>query len=444
MKAHWFKKQTSEPKTIKAMQTTFSTTFILRSSRMRNGLTPIYCRVTVDGQRAEFSIKKSVAENAWAIGKVKGNTDEARSVNGYLKQVEASIFDHYRELIANKKLVTADALKKAYLGIRNDQYSLTGLIEYHNTQLKDSIEWGTMKNFMTTQRYVEEFLKSKLKVSDIFLHHLSYKFITDFEFFLRSYVPKDHHKKIGNNTVMKHIERLRKMINLAVKNEWLERDPFTKFRAKFIRNDREFLSDDELFRLENKEFKTPRLEWARDLFVFSCYTGLAYCDLMKLRPHQIGLGIDGQYWIMTARKKTSISVRVPLLPKAMALIEKYKKHPRAVITGTVFPNLSNQKVNAYLKEIAEFCDIEKNLTFHLARHTFATTITLTNGVPIETVSKMLGHTSIKTTQIYAKVIENKVSDDMSALRTRLDHKNSKRQAKAAAGSEVITFSLQDS
>lgn len=411
------------------MQTTFSTTFILRSSRTRNGLTPIYCRVTVDGQRSEFSIKKSVAESQWAIGKVKGNTEEARSTNSYLKQVEAKIFEHYRELVASKKLVTADALKRAYLGITEDQYSLLGLVEYHNTQMKDTIEWGTMKNFMTTQRYIEEFLKVKVKTTDIYLQSLSYKFITDFEYFLRSYVPLDHHKKMGNNTVMKHIERLRKMINLAVKNEWLERDPFTKFRARFVRNDREFLSSEELERIENKEFKTPRLDWARDLFVFSCYTGLAYCDLMKLTPHQIGIGIDHEYWIMTARKKTSTSVRVPLLPKALGLIDKYKNHPRAAVTGTVFPHLSNQKVNAYLKEIAEFCNIDKNLTFHLARHTFATTLTLTNGVPIETVSKMLGHTSIKTTQIYAKVIENKVSQDMQSLRSILEAKNAAKAKK---------------
>src|SRR5689334_17289127 len=183
------------------MQTTFSTMFILRSSRMRNGLSPIYCRVTVDGQRAEFSIKKSIDEAKWAIGKVKGNSEEAKSVNCYLKQVESTLFEHYREFVANKKLVTADALKKAYLGITDEQYSLLGLIDYHNTQLKGTIEWGTMKNFMTTQRYVQEFLKAKLKVTDIFLRNLSYKFVADYEYFLRSYVPLDHHKKMGNNTV---------------------------------------------------------------------------------------------------------------------------------------------------------------------------------------------------------------------------------------------------
>ena len=160
-------------------------------------------------------------------------------------------------------------------------------------------------------------------------------------------------------------------------------------------------------------------QWAKDLFVFSCYTGLAYCDVMSLTKENISIGIDGEYWIMTSRKKTNQPVRVPLLSKALEIIEKYKHHPKAIATGTAFPNLTNQKLNSYLKEIADFCGITKNLTFHLARHTFATTVTLTNGVPIETVSKMLGHSNIRTTQVYAKVIEKKVSDDMMILRQKL-------------------------
>ena len=412
------------------MQTTFSTTFILRTAKTRDGLTPVYCRITVAGNRSEFSIKRSVPEKSWDAGKVKGNNEDAKSLNSYLKQVEAKIFEHYRDLLADSKLVTADALKNAYLGIKPDQYSLLNLIEYHNTHLKDTIEWGTMKNYMTTQNYVKEFLKKRAKTSDILLAHLSYKFLADFEFYLRAYKPIDHHSQMGNNTVMKHIERLRKMINVAIKNEWLERDPFAKFQAKFIRNDREFLSQDDLEKLEAKEFKVLRLQWAKDLFIFSCYTGLAYCDVMRLTSQNISMGIDGEYWIMTSRKKTNQPVRVPLLPKAFDIVEKYRNHPRALASGTLFPNLSNQKLNAYLKEIADFCSIEKNLTFHLARHTFATTVTLTNGVPIETVSKMLGHTSIRTTQIYAKVIENKVSQDMLSLRTVLGNQQTAKLKKA--------------
>jgi site-specific recombinase XerD len=418
-------KKSGEPKTTKTMQTTFNTNFIVRSAKARNGMTPIYCRITVDGQRAEFSIQKSVSEKNWNNGKPKGNTEEVRSLISYLKQIEAKIFEHYRSLLADNKLVTADGLKNAYLGIAVNQHTLLNLIDYHNTQLRDTLEWGTMKNYMTTQRYLKEFLKSHTKAIDIPLHQLSYKFIADFEFYLRSYKPVDYHASIGNNTVMKHIERLRKMINLAIKNEWLKRDPFAKFKARFIRNDREFLTQDNLERIEGKEFNLFRLQWAKDLFIFSCYTGLAYCDAMNLRPQNISLGMDGEHWIMTSRKKTNQPVRVPLLPVAHQLIQKYKNHPRALVSGTVFPILSNQKLNSYLKEIADLCGIEKKLTFHLARHTFATTITLNNGVPIETVSKMLGHSSIRTTQIYSKVVEKKISQDMFSLRIALEKQKSR-------------------
>jgi site-specific recombinase XerD len=399
---------------------TYSVTFITRTSKMKGGEAPIYCRITVDSRRAEISIKKGVRPEDWTkTGKVKGNTENARSLNAYIKQIEAKIFEHYRELLAKNKLPTAEALRNAYLGTDDKGHSLLNLIEYHNTELKDTIEWGTMKNYMTTQKYVAMFLKEKLKTSDVFLSQLSYKFLADFEMYLRRHQPKDHHKPCGNNTVMKHIERLRKMINLAIRNEWLEKDPFAKFKQSFTKSDREYLTKEELETIELKEFKISRLQQVKDLFVFSCYTGLSYIDVMQLSRTNISIGIDGEYWLYTSRQKTDSSVRIPLLPIALEMIEKYKDHPVALFKGTLFPNISNQKLNSYLKEIADLCHLEKNLTFHLARHTFATTVTLTNGVPIETVSKLLGHSSIRTTQIYAKVVEIKVSQDMKLLREKI-------------------------
>jgi site-specific recombinase XerD len=222
-----------------------------------------------------------------------------------------------------------------------------------------------------------------------------------------------------NNTVMKHIERLRKMIKLAVRMEWLEKDPFTAHKAKFIKVQRGYLTQEELSLIENKSFGIERLQQVRDIFIFSCYTGLAYIDAINLKPSDIRKGIDGTDWIFTARQKTNMPVQVPILSKASENISKYKDNPRAKTSGTVFPVISNQKLNSYLKEIADLCNISKNLTFHLARHTFATTVTLTNGVPIESVSKMLGHTDIRTTQIYAKVVEMKISEDMAKLQNKL-------------------------
>jgi site-specific recombinase XerD len=218
---------------------------------------------------------------------------------------------------------------------------------------------------------------------------------------------------------MKHIERLRKMINMAITLDWLPKDPFSNFKKHFDRVERQCLTRKELAGLENKQFTIDRLNHVRDMFIFSCYTGLAYIDLAELTPDNIITGIDGGLWISTSRAKTDTGVRVPILPQAREVMEKYCDNPRAQNSGTVFPVISNQRMNGYLKEIADLCGITKALTFHIARHTFATTVTLSNGVPIESVSKMLGHTSIRTTQIYAKVIESKLSEDMGKLRERL-------------------------
>ena len=190
---------------------------------------------------------------------------------------------------------------------------------------------------------------------------------------------------------------------------------------------RSFLTSVELERVEKLNIQSTRLKTVRDLFVFSCYTGISYIDLMLLTNESLKLGIDNNYWIITKRQKTRNAVKIPLLTKAFNLIELYQNDNRTLITNTLFPKISNQKINAYLKEIAELSGIQKNVTFHMARHTFATTVTLTNGVPIETISKMLGHRKLTTTQIYAKVLEKKVCDDMQVLRQKLE-KNVKTEA----------------
>jgi site-specific recombinase XerD len=221
---------------------------------------------------------------------------------------------------------------------------------------------------------------------------------------------------------MKHIVRIKKIVSMALKNDWLDKDPFINYRASYEEVNRGYLTREELEILEQKEFTIPRLAKVRDVFIFCCYTGLGYADVEKLTPHDITTGIDGEKWIITFRKKTNHRSPVPLLPKAIEIIDKYKDYPENAAKGKLLPMGSNQRMNGYLKEIADICGISKNLTTHLARHTFATTVTLANGVPIETVSKMLGHSSIKTTQIYSKVVDSKISDDMSLLKKKLQPK----------------------
>lgn len=408
-------------KHMKNSKNTFAVSFYLKKYKATDGKAPIYARITVDGKRVDLSVKQGIEQANWNAmkGMAKGNREDIRSLNTFLERMRSSIVSQYQEMLLQKKVITAEAIKNAFQGTDLKEYSLCKLMEYHNTNLKGSLSWGTMKNYFTTQKYLQNFMKKRYNITDIYLSELTFKFITEFEMFLRNHKPIDHQRPLSNNGVMKHIERLRKMISMAERMEWIEKDPFAKYKLKFERVGREFLTKEELDRLETHKFQIDRLDWVRDLFVFSCYTGLAYIDVMRLKQSNVSVGIDGEYWLVTSRQKTSNPVRVPLLPKALEIIEKYKNHPRSIAEDTLLPVISNQRLNAYLKEIADLCSIPKDLTFHLARHTFATTVTLTNGVPIESVSKMLGHSSITTTQVYAKVIEQKLSEDMKALRRKL-------------------------
>ncbi|MEQ9414530.1 MAG: site-specific integrase, partial [Cyclobacteriaceae bacterium] len=324
---------------------TFGIQFITRMNKIKNGLAPIYVRVTVDARRVEISLKRYVNPKEWngKKGMSRGSRNDIKSLNHYLEEVRSNLVACYQEMQIQKQLITSEGIKNKFLGTNQKDHTLCKLINYHNTQMKDSLAWGTLKNYFTTQKYIQMFLKEKKNTSDVFLSELTYKFITDFEFFLRNYRPIDHHKPLANNGLMKHIERFRKVINLAVKLEWLDKDPFAQYKQKFEKVEREFLTKEELQKIEFRDFKVVRLQLIRDLFIFSCYTGLAYIDVMQLTPSNIIVGIDGDYWLITSRQKTSNPVRVPLLPKALELIEKYKGHPRALARSTMFPTITNQK-----------------------------------------------------------------------------------------------------
>lgn len=412
-------------------QTNFNLSFWVSSTRVKNNLVSVYARISVNGKRANISLQRKVLLSEWNSnkGRARGNKQESRLLNRYLDLVQNRIYEAHQELLNENAFICAQSIKARFLGEDNEEYSLLTLVDYHNTQMSESLTYGTLKNYFTTQRYIKLFLTKKKKVEDVYLSQLTFRFLVDFEKFLRSYVPTDHQKKMENNTVMKHIQRLRKMVTLAYKMEWIDKDPFIKFKPTYIKKERAFLSEAELQRIIEKDFEIERLTLVKDLFVFSCYTGLAYIDVMQLNEDNIALGIDGGRWLITNRQKTHNKVKIPLLPIAEELIQKYSGHIKTKHTKTLFPNISNQKLNAYLKEIADLCAIKKKLTFHIARHTFATTITLSNGVPIETVSKLLGHTKIATTQVYAKVIETKVSEDMNQLRTVLNNKIARHTSK---------------
>lgn len=403
--------------------------YVLRRDKANDGKVPIALKIVVNGRKAELFIKRKIFLDKWdEKGKVIGASADVKSFNRYLDKLYNQAHEIYEKLRLERQPVSAEIIKSNLLGKSDgeDEITLLYLCRYHNEQTVNSLSENTIRHYETTARYFMRFLNQKRKVGDILIDQINYKFIIDFESFLRAWKPEDHQRPMANNGVMKHMSRFRKLINLAVKVEWIENNPFKNYRTRYQSVTREFLTEHDLTAIENKELKMPRLMIVRDIFVFCCYTGLSYIDVFNLKEDHIVQGIDGEKWIHFMRHKTKTPFQIPLLPKALAILEKYKGYPR-LKDDCVLPVFSNQKTNSYLKEIADVCGVRKSLTFHLARHTFATTVTLTNGVPIESVSKMLGHTKIATTQIYAKVIEKKVSEDMKALRTKLDN-NTKSSA----------------
>ncbi|PVH24729.1 site-specific integrase [Sphingobacterium corticibacter] len=403
-------------------KSTFGIHFVVRSLKTEvDSKATVYVRIVVNGQRTEISLKSKVSIRDWdhVRGRAKGRREEIVSLNQHIERVRSLITDAYHQLVQEQSEVSIDTVKARFLGEEVEVFTIDKLIAYHSSTMSLRLAPGTIKNYTTTERYLREFILQYYGKKDYKLIDLSYRFIVDFETFLRNYKPKDHHQPLNNNGVMKHIERLRKLANLAVSLEWIPRDPFAQFKKHFERVERKSLSAYELQLLSDKTFSIKRLQQVLDMFLFSCYTGLSFIDLSGLSSSHIVQKDNRKKWIFINRTKTNEPVRIPLLPQALLLIEKYKDDVRALENNTVFPCISNQRMNGYLKEVAEICGIEKTLTFHIARHTFATTVTLSNGVPIESVSKMLGHTSIRTTQIYAKVIEQKIESDMEKLECSL-------------------------
>ena len=404
-------------------RSTFSLIFWVCSSRIKNNQVPVYARITVNGKRANISIQRRVNSTDWdaARGIMRGTRQESKLLNKYLDQVRSKIYTAYEDLLSENKMVTAQAIKNRYLGADKFYRSLQELFEYHNEISRHSISAHTLRHYKVTQGYLQKFLRAKFNLEDFRLIDLNFSFIKDFEFFIKSYQPTDHQRKMGHNTAMKHLQRLRKMVTMAYHHEWIPKDPFVRFKSSYVKKRREFLTREDFQSIEDFQSSINRLNIVKDIFLFSCYTGLSYIDITKLTMDNIGMDFDGNQWIETERQKTKTALKIPLLNQARDILKRYQGHPKTVHSKTLLPRYSNQKLNSYLKEIADFCGIKKHLTFHIARHTFATTITLTNGVPIETVSKLLGHTKLATTQIYARVVDKKVKDDMAMLNAKLNN-----------------------
>ena len=398
-------------------KSTFSILFIMQKGKPNaQGNAPIFARITINHQMTHLATRYYLPPERWLPkeGRTVGRTKEEKEVNAYLDNLRGLICAKYNEMFLAGEVVTARKLKCRL--ISKDEKSMT-LLELFDDYIKDysklvgvSKTKKTCDRYILTRKRVEEFMQSEYKRTDISVNDVNPKFITSFEIFLRTQY------NLSNNYVMKMIQRFRSIYQVAIDNGWAHKNPFVSFKLKFENTERGYLTMEELTNLMNKQLISKRLEQIRYVFVFSCFTGLAYCDAQALTPEHIIVGPNRAPWLRTHRQKTSTPVDVPLLEIPLQILAKYEG---CCPNGKLLPIPSNQKCNDYLKEIAAICGIEKRLTFHLARHTFATTVTLTNGVPIESVSKMLGHRSLRTTQVYAKIVHDKLAEDMANLSTRL-------------------------
>jgi len=399
------------------MKSTFKVLFYLKRNAIRkDGKMPIVARVTIDGIIAQFNTKLEIQPTNWSVkmGKVIGHPSDSKQHNAQLDEIKASIHGIYHELQRNDNYVTAEKVKNEFLGISEHHETLLDLFQKHNEDVLKLVgiskSKGTYQKYERTRWHLENFLLLKYQLKDISLKEIKPIFIWDFEVYLMTT------GKCQTNTTAKFMQYFKRIMLIARNNGLIAIDPFANYKTHLTKVDRGYLTQENVEKILKKEFVIKRLELVRDIFIFSCFTGLSYIDVKNLTNKEIRTSFDNNLWIMTKRQKTKVDSNILLLDVPKMILEKYKGKS---VNDHVLPILSNQKMNAYLKEIGDLCEIDKELTFHLARHTFATTITLAKGVPIETVSKMLGHTNIRTTQIYARITDSKISNDMQALASKL-------------------------
>ncbi len=405
------------------MKTDFSIYFHLINSKINSaGLAPIYLRLTVNCKRLEHSITRYIDPKFWNTKsqKVMGNNREAVEINSHIDNLRHKLYKIHQRFRDEDELISAISMMNVLKGGGKKTRFILETFKEHNKKMdllsEKNISISTAKRYWTCHDHVNQFISEEYKLEDYKLRDIDYRFVTKFEFFLKTV------RKCNHNSSLKYINNFKKIIRIALANHWMDRDPFYNYKVQFEEVEREYLNAEEVDVLYTKELHFDRLKIVRDMFIFSCYTGLAYSDVQKLSKADLNIGIDGKLWINIKRTKTNTRSSIPLLPIAKEILNRYSYDPQVIKSERLIPVFSNQKSNAYLKEIAMLCGITKPLTTHLARHTFATTVTLTNGVPIETVSKMLGHKSLRTTQHYAKIVDRKVSDDMNILEEKLAFK----------------------
>lgn len=397
-------------------QNTFSILFLIRKTRLtKKGEAPIQMRITANGRFIELNTQRKIEPANWNQKKERaiGKTPAYQEINRYLEWLRTQAYEIQKKLFQENGYTEPILIKEYLQGKHNTCKMFFEAFEEHNEQMAQLVgkEYNltTLRRYRLCLRYFKEMLSKETKVEDIPFKNVTGEMIRNFEAFLK--IEKD----CAQNTVIRYMKCLKKITNLALANGWITINPFSSVKFKEKKVVRDFLTIDELNILINKKFEIPRLEIVRDIFLFCCYTGLAFIDVYGLTREHIIEDAKGRKWIHKQRQKTEVEFFVPLLELPLALIEKYKNHPSCKDSGKVFPVYVNQKMNSYIKEIADFCGIKKHLTMHIARYTFATTVTLANNIKLENVSKMLGHTTTRMTEHYARVLNESLANDMDKI-----------------------------
>lgn len=404
------------------MPTYFTLSFMIRKGQQkRSGEVPIFARLTISGQRTEFNINRSVEPENWnsSKGMAKGRAKKDLELNKYLDSIRVRICEIHAQLVKDEEVVNPLVVKQHFLGNVEGPKMLCALFREVIAQYKEKYERGdichsTFLRWERCEKYLSEFLTNREGVPDIPVKKLTSGMIDDFEHFLR--VTKEN----GNNAAVKYLRYLKKVTRVAIANKWITEDPFIDKRYTRTVANREALNEKEIKSIMSLNLANlPRLDQVRDIFIFCCFTGLAFVDISTLIREQIIEDDNGEKWIRKNRQKTDELSCIPLLEIPKRIAEKYANHPTVLAKGVVLPVISNQRMNSYLAEIATLTKIKKHLTTHIARHTFAT-VSLRNHVPLETIQKMLGHSDIQTTQIYAKMLDEGISEDMQKMRSKFD------------------------
>lgn len=403
-------------------RTTFSVLFFIRRTRLnKHGQAPVELRITINGTRIDYAVKRTVPPDLWSVAKGKAlpKTAECRELNAYLDTIKLRLITLQREMELDGLEVTPKSLLDKYLGVDTaPRRTIMDVFKAHNEKCAKlsgiDMAPATVERYETSYKHTQAFIRYAYQKEDLFLDELNHQFITEYEFYLKT------ERHCAHNTTVKYLKNFHKIVRIALSNEWLSKDPFTGIKFRLNEVDRAFLEEHELKRMMEKGFAVERLEQVRDAFLMSCFTGLAFSDLKGLREEHLFTDHNGAQWIRKKRQKTKNMCNIPLLAVPLALLDKYKEHP-CRLKGELLPVPCNQKMNAYLKEIADLCGITKQVSSHTARHTFATSVALANGVSMESVAKMLGHSDTKMTRHYARVLDRTIIKEMEQVADKFTH-----------------------